>query len=385
MEARHFQVTDRKNPDTRQKQLTKKIHQPGMPRPYTRRSFAARLRAWYAEHQRDLPWRRDARDPYCVWISETLLQQTQVATVIPYYERFLARFPTVHALASASLDEVLKVWEGAGYYTRARNLHRAAQEIVTRFGGEIPSTVEELLTLPGIGRYTAGAIASITFNRAAPILDGNVTRVLCRYFKIEGDSRAAQSKRDLWELSAQLVPHQQPGNFNQALMDLGATVCTPRRPACTICPLNQGCAARRLGIQEQLPAKSAKKKLPHYQVAVGVVWKGNKILIAKRFARDLLGGLWEFPGGHCDKRESLAQCVKREVREELGVAVKVGKEFAVVRHAYSHFRITLHAFHCHWVRGRPRALGCAAWKWVLPRELSRYAFPAANRKIIAWL
>jgi len=353
-----------------------------MPRPYTRRAFAARLLAWYATHKRDLPWRHDTHDPYRVWISETLLQQTQVVTAIPYYERFLARFPDVHALAAANLDDVLKVWEGAGYYARARHLHRAAREIVARLGGRIPSTVDELLTLPGIGRYTAGAIASIAFNCDAPVLDGNTTRVLCRYFNIANDSKASQTQKELWRLAEELLPHGRAGDFNQALMELGATICTPRNPQCAACPLSRGCAARRLGIQANLPTKRKKKKLPHHQVAVGVIWKRNKMLIARRFEKELLGGLWEFPGGHRKRGEALAQCVAREVCEELGIEVAVGEEFAVVEHAYSHFRITLHAFHCRWLRGRPRALGCAAWKWVSPRELSRYAFPAANRKVI---
>jgi A/G-specific adenine glycosylase len=348
-----------------------------------RARFAARLISWYDKHRRDLPWRRDARDPYRVWISETLLQQTQVATVIPYYRRFLARFPNVRALAAANLDDVLKAWEGAGYYARARNLHRAAQEIIARFGGRIPATVDELLTLPGIGRYTAGAIASIAFHRDAPVLDGNVTRVLCRYFNLTDDPKSAGGQRELWNLAAELVPRGQASRFNQALMDLGATVCTPRQPNCRACPLRRGCAARRLGIQEKVPAKRKKKSLPHHEIAVGIVWKRGKILIAKRFANDLLGGLWEFPGGHQEQGESLAQCVQREIREELGIAVQVEEEFAVVDHAYSHFAITLHAFRCRWQRGRPRALGCAAHKWVSPRALSRYAFPAANRKIIA--
>ncbi len=350
-----------------------------------RKRFAARLVSWYAKHQRDLPWRRDAHDPYRVWISEALLQQTQVATVIPYYVRFIARFPTIRALAAAPLDDVLKTWEGAGYYARARNLHRSAREIVARFGGKIPQTVDELLTLPGIGRYTAGAIASIAFNRDAPVLDGNVTRVLCRYFNIAGDPKKAGTQKELWKLAEELLPRGKAGKFNQALMDLGATVCIPRSPACGACPLSRGCAARRLGIQAQLPAKRKKKALPHHQVAVGIIWKRGKILIAKRFARDLLGGLWEFPGGHQEKGESLAHCVQREVREELGITVKVEEEFAVVDHAYSHFRITLHAFHCRWRRGCPRAIGCAEWKWVSLRELARYAFPAANRKVIEQL
>ena len=341
--------------------------------------------AWYAENKRDLPWRRDAHDPYRVWISETLLQQTQVATVIPYYERFLARFPNVRALASARLDDVLKTWEGAGYYARARNLHRAAKEIVARFDGKIPGTVEELLTLPGIGRYTAGAIASIAFHRDAPVLDGNVTRVLCRYFKITGDPKGAATQKKLWELVGTLLPQGRAGDFNQALMELGATVCAPRNPQCAVCPFKRGCLARRLNLQEKIPTKRKKKELPHHQVAVGIIWKGKHILIAKRFARDLLGGLWEFPGGHRERRETLKRCVAREVREELGIEIAVKEEFTVVDHAYSHFKITMHAFQCHWLRGRPRAIGCAAWKWIAPRDLARYAFPAANRKIIEQL
>jgi len=346
-------------------------------------SFAQKLLAWYAQHKRDLPWRRDTHDPYRVWIAETLLQQTQAATVIPYYERFLARFPNVRALASAPLDEVLKVWEGAGYYARARNLHRAAQEIVARFGGEIPGTVEDLLTLPGIGRYTAGAIASIAFGRDAPVVDGNVTRVLCRYFNITGDPKRARTQKELWQRAENLLPRGRAGEFNQALMELGATLCTPRQPRCAACPLRRGCAARRLNRQDQLPTKRARKKLPHYDIAVGIIWKRGKILIAQRPAEKLLGGLWEFPGGHREKNESLAECVAREVREELGIEIAVEEKIATVAHAYSHFKITLHAFQCRWVRGTPRALGCAAWKWVAPRDLARYAFPAANRKIIA--
>ena len=349
------------------------------------RKFSGRLLHWYAGHKRDLPWRRDAHDSYRVWISETLLQQTQVATVIPYYERFLARFPTVHALATAPLDAVLKTWEGAGYYARARNLHRAAQEIVTRFGGRIPGTADELKSLPGIGRYTAGAIASIAFNRDVPLLDGNVIRVLCRYFNISQDPKAPTTLKLLWDLADRLVPPGHAGDYNQALMDLGATVCTPRNPACPACPLNRGCAARRLGIQEQLPSRRKRKILPHYEIAVGVVWKGNRILIAQRFARDLLGGLWEFPGGHQEPGESLKQCARREIHEELKIEVKVGKEFAAVEHGYSHFRITLHAFHCRYLRGRPQAIGCATYKWVTLRALSKYAFPAANRRVIEQL
>ncbi len=347
-----------------------------------RKNFSAHLLAWYAKHKRDLPWRRDAHDPYRVWISETLLQQTQVATVIPYYERFLARFPTVQALAAAPLDDVLKTWEGAGYYARARNLHRAAQDIVTRFDGALPSTVEALRTLPGIGRYTAGAVASIAFQRDTPVVDGNITRVMCRYFKITTKAKATRTQNLLWELVAQLLPPKRAGDFNQALMELGATTCTPRQPQCGACPLSRTCAARKLGLQIKLPVQDVKKKLPHHEIAVGVIWKRGKLLIAQRPAEKLLGGLWEFPGGHQELGESLVECVAREVREELGIEVAVGTEFASVNHAYSHFKITMHAFHCRWMRGRPRAIQSTAWRWIAPNDLDRYAFPQANRRVI---
>jgi A/G-specific adenine glycosylase len=353
--------------------------------PTRRRSFSARLLPWFQKNQRALPWRRDTHNPYRIWIAEILLQQTQVATVIPYYRRFLARFPSIRKLAVADLDQVFMVWAGAGYYARARNLHRAAQAIMLRFGGKIPSTVEELRTLPGIGRYTAGAIASIAFGRDASVLDGNVVRVLCRCFNIADDPSKSNTKETLWRLTEELLPHGQAGDFNQALMELGATVCTLHNPACNICPLRRSCVARRLGLQTALPFKRKHKPLPHHQIAIGVVWKRDKILIARRPLEKLLGGLWEFPGGHQEKRESLEECVTREVREELGITISVGEEFAVVQHAYSHLTITLHAFECRWVRGRPRAIGCSAFKWVSLPELSQFAFPTANQKIIAQL
>lgn len=353
-----------------------------LPDKMSARKVAACLLNWYAKHKRDLPWRRDAHDPYRVWISEIMLQQTQVVTVIPYYERFLERFPTINDLARADLDDVLKAWEGAGYYARARNLHRAAQHVVEQLDGRMPNTVEQLLTLPGIGRYTAGAIASIAFNRDAPVVDGNVIRVLCRYFKINRDPKDTKTQQHLWGLMETLLPRGRAGDFNQAMMELGATVCTPQNPNCTACPLVRTCLAKQKHLQAKLPTKTKKKTLPHHQIAVGIVWKRNKILIAQRRADALLGGLWEFPGGHLEPDETLAQCVAREVKEELGVAVQVDEEFAKVEHAYSHFKITLHAFHCHWASGRPRALSCAKWKWIKPDELSLYAFPKANRVLI---
>ncbi|MBM4045775.1 MAG: A/G-specific adenine glycosylase [Planctomycetes bacterium] len=355
-----------------------------------------RLLVWFRRDQRDLPWRR-TRDPYAIWVSEIMLQQTQVATVEPYFERFLKRFPTVKALAQAPLGAVLKVWEGLGYYSRARNLHRAAKLVVSEFGGRLPGTMDELLTLPGIGRYTAGAIASIAFGQDEPVLDGNVTRVLCRVFRIRQNPKAGKTQQKLWSLARQLIPPGKAGAMNQALMELGATVCVPREPRCAVCPLSVAkkpvpiigtgffCLARLHGEQDDLPLKTKRKPVPHHDIAAGVIWKGSRILIDQRKPEGLLGGLWEFPGGKRRPRESLAAALVREAREELGVQVEVLRPLVTVQHAYSHFRITLHVFHCRHVSGRPRALGCAAWKWVTLPELGRYAFPAATHKVIAAL
>lgn len=343
--------------------------------------FAKKLLAWYSRHKRDLPWRR-THDPYRIWLSEILLQQTRVEAVIPYYERFLARFPDVVTLANAPLDDVLKTWEGAGYYARARNLHRAAQVVANERGGKFPRTVEGLLELPGIGRYTAGAIASIAFKVNAPVVDGNVVRVLCRYFGIRDDPKTSATQERLWQIAEELLPHGEAREYNQALMELGATICLPKNPRCLLCPVQKDCIARQEGLQNILPMKRAKKELPHKIIAAGVIYKQGKTLIQQRLSEGLLGGLWEFPGGKIEEGESLQECVAREVREELGIEVRVGHEIIAVDHAYSHFSITLHAFHCEFVSGRVKMVSAQKWKWVKPEELELYAFPAANKKII---
>ncbi len=343
------------------------------------------LIGWFETHKADLPWRR-TNDPYAVWLSEIMLQQTQVATVIPYYERFLARFPTVHDLAAAPLDDVLKAWEGLGYYSRARNLHRAAQQVVTQYGGEFPATVDELLALPGVGQYTAGAIASIAFGVTAPVLDGNVMRVLTRLFDIPDDIRQARTKTALWALAEQLMPTERPAPWNEGLMELGRRICTPRSPACSTCPVSAYCTAYRNDAQHKRPVKSPKAKTPHYDVTAAVIFHPDgRLLIARRPLEGMLGGLWEFPGGKREQGESLEACLKREIREELGITIAVKQPIGTVKHAYTHFRITLHAFECRYVGGEPQALGCADWAWITPEELDGYAFPITDQKIIALL
>jgi len=349
--------------------------------PRTRAVLAEQLLAWFARHARDLPWRRE-RTPYRIWVAEAMLQQTRVETVIPYYERFLARFPTIRALSAVSLEEVLRVWEGLGYYARARNLYAAARQIVAARDGQLPDTFEGLLALPGVGQYTAGAVASIAFGRDVPAVDGNVRRVLCRVFGIHQDVTRSAVRKELERLAANLIPPGRAGAFNEALMELGAIVCTPRSPRCDDCPLNDLCLARKQGNPESLPVKRPRKPTPHYDVAAAVtVGDDGRVLVAQRNVDDMLGGLWEFPGGKQEPGETLPECLAREMREELDIEVGVGELVLVVEHAYTHFRITLHAFRCRLLSGKPRCLDCAAFRWVEPAELDALPMSVADRKV----
>jgi A/G-specific adenine glycosylase len=348
-------------------------------------TLTADLLEWYADHQRDLPW-RNTKQPYLVWVAEIMLQQTQVTTVIPFYERFIARFPTVEALAEAPLDNVLKLWEGLGYYGRARHLHSASQKVMSEFDGRIPDRFDDLVSLPGIGQYTAGAILSIAGNQDVPAPDGNARRVLSRVFAIEEDVSRGAGARLLWQVAESLLPPGRAGDFNQALMDLGATVCTPRKPHCRLCPLAQACQAYRTDKVERFPIRRPRRPLPHHDVAAGVVWNGKgQFLIAQRPLEGLLGGLWEFPGGKKEAHETLEECLQRELFEELGIVVNVGSQLTVVQHAYTHFRITLHAYHCKLSGDQPRRLDCADWAWITLDDVNHYAFSAADHKIIAAL
>jgi A/G-specific adenine glycosylase len=342
------------------------------------------LLRWYRTNRRRLPWRQ-SRNPYRILVSEIMLQQTQVQTVIPYYRRFLENFPDLPQLARAPLSKVLKLWEGLGYYSRARNLHALAKEVMRRFRGRLPSNGRELRALPGIGRYTAGAILSIAFHQDVPVVDGNVQRVLARLYGLRGNLHSVCGQRRLWALAELLLPRGHAGDHNQALMDLGATICTSTSPQCNRCPLRATCRALKMNLVHQIPAKKRKRPLPHFHIGVGVIWRKKKILIAQRPLEGLLGGLWEFPGGRKEPRESLARCVRRETEEELGVMVKVGPKLAEVDHAYSHFKITLHAYHCRYLSGVPKPRGCRAWRWVSPPELTKLAFPAANQPVIRQL
>jgi A/G-specific adenine glycosylase len=343
-----------------------------------------RLIGWYRLNRRPLPWRR-TRDPYRIWVSEVMLQQTQVKTARPYYHRFLRFFPRVQDLARADLQPVLKAWEGLGYYARARNLHRAAARVVREHAGRIPDRWEPFRDLPGVGDYTAAAVLSIAFGRPHAAVDGNVRRVLARLLALEAPVNAAGA-RPLFQAHAdRLLDRRRPGDFNQALMELGALICTPRAPDCGRCPLRRGCAASRRGRQADYPRRSAARTVPETALAVGVVLKNGRLLITQRQAEGLLGGLWEFPGGKIQPGETPAAACLREIREEVNLEVQVDRHLTRVKHAYSHFRIVMDVFCCRHVSGRVRLKGPVDFRWIRVTDLDRFPFPMANRKFIPLL
>jgi A/G-specific adenine glycosylase len=348
--------------------------------PLAPEALSRSLLHWYQVSGRNLPWRK-TRDPYKIWISEIMLQQTQVKTVIPYYERWLDRFPTVESIANADLQDILKVWEGLGYYARARNLHRAAKVLTEQYSGRFPETLEDAVSLPGVGRTTAGGILSAAFNAPLAILDGNVKRVLSRLINLTVPPNRAMT--ELWELSQNLVPLHQGRDFNQALMDLGATVCVPKQPNCAICPWNKSCKSYNLGIQHQRPMTESKAPLPHKVIGVAVIWNANgMILIDRRKPEGLLGGLWEFPGGKVEPGETIPECIQREIQEELGILIAVEEKLMTIDHAYTHFKVTLNVHHCRHVSGEPQTIECDEIKWVALSDLDKYPFPKANITII---
>lgn len=326
--------------------------------------FARALLAWYGREKRDLPWRL-TRDPYAIWVSEAMLQQTQVATVIPYYERFLKRFPTLRALALADRQDVLKAWEGLGYYRRAVFLHEGARAVVARHGGRFPTDPEAIRALPGIGDYTAGAIRSIALGQDAPLVDGNVIRVLTRLHAITRDAAGADVKRRLWTLAAALLPPGRAGDFNQALMELGALVCTPRGPLCAACPVSRFCRAKARGLVDRIPARTARKATPERREDVAVVSRGETLLLRKRPEGGLLGGLWEFPP-----------------TPVAGLKARPDGSLGRFRHAFTHFRLDVEA-------KVYRALGRAPvreGRWVDAATLDELPVTRLTRRIHeAWM
>ncbi len=337
--------------------------------------LSSKLLNWYLDNKRTLPWRVRDPDPYAVWVSEIMLQQTRVETVIPYFKKWMRLFPTVHALAKATEHDVLNAWEGLGYYSRVRNLHQAAKIVVENFGGQLPHDLDQLRKLPGIGRYTVGALASIVFGMDEPALDGNLKRVYARLFDIKEPADSSEGEKILWELAREHLPKGQAADFNQALMDLGAAICLPKNPRCLICPLMKMCQARTNGTQAQRPMMKPKKVLPHYVHAAGIIGQGGRVLIAQRPSNGLLGGMWEFPNGRVDQdpAKSLVKVLKS------GYRLKVRKKAALgfVQHAYTHFKVTVHAFECELISMSKDG----NLKWVLLKELDDYPMGKIDRLI----
>jgi A/G-specific adenine glycosylase len=336
--------------------------------------LSSRLLNWYNKNKRTLPW-RDHPDPYAVWVSEIMLQQTRVETVIPYFERWMKLFPTVRALAKADEQDVLNAWEGLGYYSRARNLHKAAKLVTTEYGGSLPRDLNELIKLPGIGRYTVGAISSIAFGMDEPALDGNLKRVYARLFDVLVPVDSPDGEKILWRLARENLPKGQAGDFNQALMDLGTAVCIPKRPRCLICPLMELCQARINGTQDQRPVKKPRKEVPHHTHAAGIIIKKNQVLLAKRPSKGLLGGMWEFPNGRVsgDPAKELPKALKG------GYSLKVQRKEAlgIVQHAYTHFKVTVHTYFCDAI-SVPRIRNM---KWVMLKDLDGYPMGRVDRQI----
>ena len=336
--------------------------------------FSTRLLNWYHNHKRILPW-RDHPDPYAVWVSEIMLQQTRVETVIPYFEQWMKLFPTVTALASASEQDVLNTWEGLGYYSRARNLHKAAKIVVEKFNGELPRDLDELKSLPGIGRYTVGAIASMAFGMDEATLDGNLRRVFARLFDVTEFADSPAGEKILWSLAAENLPKGQAGDYNQALMDLGATICLPKYPRCLLCPLMDLCKARENGTQEKRPVLKAKKGTPHYIHAAAVIVNRGRVLLSQRPADGLLGGMWEFPNARVG--ENPAMELTKALRSATSLRVKRGEALDVVDHAYSHFSVSVHPFRCA-VVSIPKNTNL---KWVRLSELEDFPMGKVDRQI----
>ncbi len=337
------------------------------------------LVAWYKAEKRDLPWRQTS-DPYRIWVSEVMLQQTQVAAVIPYYLKFLQHFPTLDQLAAADLQAVLKQWEGLGYYARARNMHRAAKELTAHHGSRFPDTLRALKKLPGIGDYIAAAVASIAFGHPAAVVDGNVKRVLARVHCIDSPVNAPRSHQVFQAAATNLLDTTCPGTFNQAVMELGALVCKPDAPLCAACPIAGQCLALERRKTAALPVRLQKKAVPTNHVAVGVIWKNGRTLITRRKPDGLLGGLWEFPGGKIRPGERPDTACEREIKEETGLTVAAVEQIAQVKHAYTHFKIVMHVFSCRFLSGRVRLDGPVDFRWIAVEDIGAYPFPGANHK-----
>ncbi len=346
-----------------------------MPPSRSRVPFRRLLLTWYRKTRRDLPWRR-TRDPYEIWISEVMLQQTQVSTVIPYYERFLARFPTPKDLAEASEDQVMALWTGLGYYSRARNMHRAARAMVERHGGRLPDSHQTLSDLPGIGPYTAAAVASIAFGLPHAVLDGNVARILSRLEALPGDDRTTANRKHLWALAQDLLDTKSAGDFNQAMMELGATVCSPREPNCGVCPVASLCLARQEGDPQNYPRRPAGKKQVRVHWSVARIELDGAFLLVRSASPGLFEGMWELPWADCGPADLPAA-----LEAKYDLRIEPGEKLGVVQHSITHRRISLHAIRAALATGRARETGKQRC-WVRADQLGEHGLSSMARKVL---
>jgi len=338
------------------------------------------LLRWFDAHQRSMPWRK-TRDPYRIWLSEVMLQQTQVDTVIPYYNRFVQRYPQLHNLAQAPEEEVLKLWEGLGYYRRCHHFIQAVRDVQVRYGGTVPDDPDAFRALPGVGDYTTAAVLSIAYGRVLPVVDGNVIRVMTRVFRISGDVGKAGTKKQIHAAMGRIMSHERPGDFNQAVMELGALVCTPRQPRCGSCPIVERCGAFLHDETSRYPLIEKKAKVPEYKVGLALIFNDGRFLIQKRPSSGHLAGLWELPGGKAGPGETVEQALLRKCREDLGLDVDIREFLGDARHVYSHFKIHVTVYRCHIGTQQEKALRHQPLAWISEKDIDRYPFPAANHRL----
>ena len=337
------------------------------------------LMNWYHKTSRDMPW-RGTSNPYKIWISEVMLQQTRVETVIPYYIKWIHKYPTIYDVHNESIDNLLKAWEGLGYYYRVKNFKESCDRVCNEYNGIIPQDYSKFIKFKGVGPYIASAVLSIAFNKPLVTIDGNVNRVISRYLSI--DTNTPQSQKHISRYLLKQIHHLSAGNFNQAMMDLGRYICNSKSPQCVICPIQVNCTSYINNSTESYPVRLKSRKPPHYSIGVGIIFRDKKLLITKRDYKTMLGGLWEFPGGKKDKKESIKECVIREIKEETNIDIDIIKKLDNIKQSYSHFSVTIHPYLCRYIKGDIKLDGPIDYKWVNQQYLDEYAFPRANKKII---
>ena len=341
-------------------------------------NLAVDLLKWYNRTNQSFEW-RNTHDPYKIWLSEIMLQQTQVKTATPYYINWIAKYPTIKTVAQSKLDDLLKQWEGLGYYRRVQYFHLACQIVLEKYGGKVPAILEEFIKLPGVGPYTAAAVLSIAYAHPIPAIDGNVVRVVSRLILIQ--EKFPRSRQPIFSFLKNIIDVKSPGDFNQAIMDLGRDICRPVKPKCKMCPIQKNCLAYINNLINKYPKLTGRKKRPLYNIAIGVIWKKNKILVSKRNQNVLLAGMWEFPGGKIKKGETPKSCLIREAKEELNIDILPISYITKIKHSYSHFKIIMKAYNCKYIKGQAMAIECADFKWIKPENLDSLAFPSASKKL----